>query len=72
MTPAEQNLHDIVNSFCAPRVVREVCPDVWRIWASADEFMGALADACRAVRNVRGEWLVLDRISGKGARREHS
>lgn len=27
MTPAEQNLHDIVNSFARlPRVVREVCP----------------------------------------------
>lgn len=26
MTPAEANLHRIAESFCAPRVVREVCP----------------------------------------------
>lgn len=26
MTPAEALLYDIANSFCAPRVVREVCP----------------------------------------------
>ena len=26
MTPAEANLHAIAAAFCAPRVVREVCP----------------------------------------------
>ena len=26
MTPAEANLHAIAAAFCAPRIVREICP----------------------------------------------